>query len=231
MRGRPPSSSAIWNLGEESMTPVKPIRVMIVDDHAMVRRGLAAFLMARDDLVLVGEASNGLEALELCRQMEPNVVLMDLLMPEMDGVTAIRLIRARFPRVQIIVLTSFQEEELIQQALQAGAISYLLKNISAEGLYDAIQSASIGQAVLAPEALRVMVGTPDSKPELGYDLTRREREVLALMAQGLNNPQIAQQLNTSRSTIKTHVSNILSKLGASSRAEATSLALHHRLVP
>jgi NarL family two-component system response regulator LiaR len=206
------------------------IRVMIVDDHDMVRRGLGAFLRAYPDLQLVGEARSGQEALELCAQAQPDVILMDLVMPEMDGITATRLIIEKYPKVQIIALTSFQEQELVRQVLQAGAISYLLKNVTAADLHDAIRGASIGHATLAPEAIQALIQTTASAPTFGADLTEREREVLALMAEGLNNPGIAERLIVSRSTVKAHVSNILGKLGASSRAEALALAFQHKLI-
>jgi NarL family two-component system response regulator LiaR len=207
-----------------------PIRVMIVDDHDMVRRGLAAFLKAQTDLALVGEARNGREALRVCEEVLPDVVLMDLVMPQMSGAEATRAIREGCPDVQVIALTSFEDRELVQAALQAGAISYLLKNVSADDLADAIRAAYAGRATLAPEAAEALIQSASEGPALGHDLTSREREVLALMVEGLTNPQIAERLIVSRSTAKAHVSNILSKLGASNRAEAISLALQHRLV-
>jgi NarL family two-component system response regulator LiaR len=212
------------------MSATSPIRVMIVDDHDMVRRGLRAFLMAQQDLELVGEASNGKEALVVCDQAEPHVILMDLVMPQMGGAEAAREIRARCPQVQIIALTSFEDKELVQDALRAGAISYLLKNVSADELADAIRAAHAGRSTLAPEAAQALIETASQPPGLGDDLTPREREVLALLIEGLTNPQIAERLVVSRSTAKAHVSNILSKLGASNRAEAIALALQHRLL-
>ncbi len=207
-----------------------PIRVILVDDHDMVRRGLAVFLQAFDDLQLVGEAANGTEALHLCAECQPDVVLMDLIMPEMDGVTATRAIRQRHPDIRVIALTSFKDEELVEAALQAGAISYLLKNVSINELAEAIRAAMSGRPILAPEATQALINVATQPPSPGQDLTQREREVLALMVEGLNNPEIAQQLNVSRSTVKTHVSNILSKLGVTSRLEAVRLALQHKLV-
>jgi NarL family two-component system response regulator LiaR len=210
-----------------------PIRVMIVDDHSMVRTGLAAFIQVKPDLELVGEAKNGQEALLLCERLQPDVILMDLVMPRMDGVAATRAVRERWPHIQIIALTSFQEQELVRDALQAGAISYLLKDVSTDALAEAIRDALAGRPTLAPEAARALIQaarSADKDPAPGHDLTAREREVLALMVEGLNNPQIGERLSISVTTVRSHVSHILSKLGVSNRAEAIALALRNRLV-
>lgn len=208
----------------------KPIRVLIVDDHAVVRSGLSAFLMVYEDLEMVGAAANGPEAIHLCAKFEPDVILMDLVMPGMDGAAATRAIRAQHPHVQVIALTSFKEEELVQSALQAGAIGYLLKNVSADELAGAIRAAYGGRPTLAPEAAEALIQAAMHKSEnVGYDLTDREKEILKLMADGLSNPEIADKLFVSRSTIKFHVSNILSKLGAESRTEAVAIAIHNNL--
>jgi NarL family two-component system response regulator LiaR len=212
------------------MSDSNPIRVMLVDDHAVVRSGLAAFLFAFDDLELVAEAGGGREAVRLCEQLQPDVVLMDLVMPEMDGAAATRAIRERWPHIQIVALTSFKEKDLVQGVLEAGAIGYMLKNISADELADAIRAAHAGRPTLAPEAAQALIQAAREPRTLGFDLTEREREVLALMVEGLNNPDIAERLIVSRSTVKFHVSNVLSKLGAASRTEAVSLALKHNLV-
>jgi NarL family two-component system response regulator LiaR len=209
----------------------KRIRVMLVDDHTVVRSGLSAFLIAYDDLELVGEASSGERAIALCQQIQPDVVLMDLMMPGMDGATATRHIREKCPNTQVIALTSFKEKELVEGALQAGAIGYLLKDVAADDLAGAIRSAVAGKPTLAPEAQMVLIaGTRKPADTPGFDLTEREREVLSLMTEGLNNNQIANRLVVSLSTAKFHVSSILSKLNAATRAEAVSIALKNKLV-
>jgi NarL family two-component system response regulator LiaR len=207
-----------------------PIRVLIVDDHAMVRRGLAAFLKANPDLLLVGEGSNGGEAISLCERLQPDVVLMDLMMPGTSGAEATRVISARWPAVRVIALTSFGDKDLVREALAAGALSYLIKNVSAEDLAEAIRAACRGRSTLAAEAVQALVQPEAAEVAFDAGLTPREREVLALMVQGLTNPEIAERLVVSRSTAKAHVSNVLSKLGASNRAEAVALAVQQRLV-
>ena len=216
----------------------EPIRVMIVDDHAMVRRGLATILKVFDDssegagrpLQLAGEAENGVAAIQLCGEILPDVVLMDMVMPEMDGATATRAICEKYPQVQVIALTSFKEGDLVKNALEAGAIGYLLKDVSADELARAIRAAHAGRATLSPEAAQALVETANLPPLPGLDLTEREREVLALMVEGLNNTQIAGRLTVTPSTIKSHVSSVLSKLGVASRTEAVALALRNHIV-
>jgi len=207
-----------------------PIRVMIVDDHAVVRSGLSAFLMVYDDLEFVGEAGGGAEAVRRCRDFSPDVILMDLVMPDVDGAEATRLIRAECPHVQVIALTSYKEEDLVQGALRAGAISYLLKNVTADELAQAIRAAYAGRPTLAPEAAQVLIHATTHEEEPDPGLTSRELDILRLMVAGLSNPDIAKKLFVSRSTVKFHVSNILMKLGAASRTEAVSMAIHERLV-
>lgn len=213
------------------MQETRPIRVLLVDDHAVVRSGLAAFLMVFDDLEFVGEANNGREAVQRCAELQPDVVVMDLMMPEMDGAAATRAIRDRWPQIQIVILTSFKEDEMVQSALRAGAIGYLLKNASADDLAGAIRQAVAGRPTLSPEAAQALIQASRSYYQAShYDLTDREKDVLRLMAEGLNNLEIAERLYVSRSTVKFHVSSVLSKLGAITRTEAVSIALQNHLV-
>lgn len=207
-----------------------PICVLIVDDHAVVRSGLGAFLMIFDDLESVGEASSGAEAIHLCEKYKPDVILMDLVMPGMDGAATTKSIREQWPNTQVIALTSFKEENLVQSALQAGAIGYLLKNVSADELADAIRAAHAGRPTLAPEAAEALIQAAMHKPTIGEDLTKREHEILALMTEGMSNPEIAEKLFVSRSTVKFHVSNVLSKMNADSRTEAVAIALQNNLI-
>jgi two-component system, NarL family, response regulator LiaR len=207
------------------------IRVMIVDDHAVVRSGLSAFLLAFDDLEFVGEASGGAEAVDRCLALKPDVVLMDLVMPGVDGAEATRRIKEACPEVQVIALTSYKEDDLVQGALKAGALSYLLKNLSADELAGAIRAAHSGRSTLAPEAAEVLIRSatgPAAQESEG--LTSRELEILQLMVSGESNPDIAGRLVVSRSTVKFHVSNILMKLGATTRTEAVAIALQKGLV-
>lgn len=207
------------------------IRVMIVDDHLMVRDGLKVFLSTYDDLEVVAEADDGGQAVQLIPQVQPDVVLMDVLMPKMDGPTATALIRASYPDIQVIALTSFVEEDLVQQALQSGAIGYLLKDVRADKLADAIRAAHQGRATIDATAAQVLVQSARQPPQLGQDLTAREREVLTLLVNGMTNKEIAKELTLSMGTVRLHVSNILSKLRASNRTEAATLALQHKLIP
>lgn len=212
------------------MSDNKPIRVMIVDDHMMMRTGLRYTLSSFDDLELVGEAGSGREAIEKCAGLQPDVILMDMVMPGVDGANATQQIRQRHPEMQIIALTSFQEKDLVERAIQAGAIGYLLKNVEAKELAQAIRAAHAGRPTLAEEATKALIQSTRQRTELGHDLTGREREVLGLLAQGLNNAQIAERLTISQSTVKFHVRSILSKMGAANRAEAVNLAWQHNLI-
>ena len=208
----------------------QPVRVLIVDDHDMVRRGLAAFLMVTDDLELVGEAGDGQEAITLCGSLQPDVVLMDLIMPDMDGIAATQAIRKQYANIRVIALTSFKDQALVQKALQAGAISYLLKNVSADELAEAIRSAYAGQPTLAPEAAQALIQAAAQPQKMGHDLTDREREVLALIVDGLSNVDIGDRLSISPSTVRFHVSNILAKLAVNNRAEAVAVAIKQKLL-
>jgi NarL family two-component system response regulator LiaR len=221
---------AMTNLNSSPSGSTDRIRILITDDHALVRTGLRYFLLTSDDLELVGEAASGEEALQQCAQLQPDVVLMDLIMPNMNGIAAIRTIRARWPHIQIITLTNFQEAGLVQEALQAGAVGYLLKNVTGDELTNAIRAAYAGRPTLAPEAAQALIQVATQSPAPGTDLTAREREVLALMVKGLSNPEMAERLMVSLSTVKFHISSIYSKLDVTSRAEAVAVACQYQLV-
>jgi NarL family two-component system response regulator LiaR len=209
----------------------EPIQVLLIDDHAVVRRGLSAFLSTYSEIAVVGEASSGAEGIELASRLLPDVVLMDLLMPEMDGIEATRRIRAAVPSAQVIVLTSYSEDERIFPAIKAGALSYLLKDVKPDDLVRAIKAARRGEATLHPSvAARLMRELTDARSSPLDELTEREREVLTYIAQGMSNAEIAARLNIGERTVKTHVSNILSKLHLQDRTQAALLALRERLV-
>jgi len=211
------------------MNTSQVIQVMLVDDHNVVRSGLATFLKAYDDLELVGEARNGLEAVNLCHQKKPDVILMDLMMPEMDGIAATRAILADHPEIKIIAMTSFEDEQLVQGVLAAGAMGYLLKNVTADDLAKAIRDAVSGRSTLSPEAATALIHATRPTQQPSFDLTEREREVLNLVVQGHSNQQIADALVISVATVKAHISSILSKLQVSSRAEAIAYAIKHKI--
>jgi NarL family two-component system response regulator LiaR len=212
------------------MTTSAPIQVMIVDDHPVVRNGIRFSLLAFPDIEVVGEASSGEETIDFCAQTQPDVVLMDLVMPGMNGVETTRALRAAFPHTQVLALTSFQEGTLVQEALQAGAIGYLLKDVSIDELARSVRLAAQGLPTLAPAAGQALVQTRAMVPKIGHDLTEREKEVLALLVEGLSNQQIAERLVISPATVKFHISSIRSKLGAASRTEVVILAMQHKLV-
>lgn len=212
------------------MNESRTIRVMLVDDHAVVRNGLRSFLQVHKDLDLVGEAENGAEAVRLAQQLQPDVVLMDLKMPEMDGVAATRDLRSRFPKMRVLVLTSFAEDNMVQGALQAGATGYLLKNVTGQELANAIRAAHAGRMTLSSEATEALVHAAAHPVVPADELTEREREVLALMVDGLSNQAIADRLFLSLGTVKFHTGNIYSKLGVDSRVAAVTLAIQRRLI-
>ena len=212
------------------MAEVDPIRVMAVDDHKIVRNGIRFSLLAFEDLEFSGEAESGEDALRACQTVEPDVILMDLKMPGMGGIATTRAMLKEHAHVRVIALTSFQERSLVQAALQAGATGYLLKDAAVDELADAIRSAYAGRCTLAPAAVRALAETTAGAPVPGHDLTEREREVLALVTQGLGNLEIAERLIISLPTARSHVSAILSKLGAANRAEAAALAVKHHLI-
>jgi DNA-binding NarL/FixJ family response regulator len=206
-----------------------PIRLVVADDHAVVRQGLRAFLSFDADLEVVGEARDGREALEMAGRLKPDVVLMDLLMPEMDGIAATAAIRREYPDVEVIALTSVLEDASVADAVRAGAIGYLLKNASPQDLLRGIRAAAAGQVFLSPEAAAQLVRQVRA-PESPEPLTPREIEVLRLLAQGRANKQIARELGVGEETVKTHVSNILGKLQTASRTQAALHAIRIGLV-
>lgn len=211
-----------------SETPL--IRILLVDDHDMVRKGLGVFLSTRENFVLVGEATDGHEAIVKCQELHPDVVLMDLIMPGQDGIETIRHLRETQPHVQVIALTSYADDQKVQEALEAGAIGFHHKNVSIEQLAAAILAAYRGQPTLSPEATKAVFATARNSHVREINLTAREQEVLNLMIEGLSNQKIADRLTVGRATIKTHVSNILNKLDVENRQEAISRALREKLI-
>lgn len=204
-----------------------PIKVLIVDDHPVVRDGLKLMLSVSSGLVCVGQAENGEEAVRLSAELKPDVILMDLMMPEMDGVSATRLIRQKYPSIQVVALTTFDDKELVQDALRAGAISYMLKNSPMETITDTIRNASLGRTTLSTSAIQSLIGyEDDDRP--AQELSAREKEILSLMSEGLKNAAIASKVNISEATVRFHVSNILRKLGAANRAQAVKIAIDRR---
>jgi len=207
-----------------------PIRLFIADDHPMIRSGLAAMVRSEPDLELVGEAGNGADAVAMLPGLAPDVVLMDLMMPRLDGIEAIRQLKASLPDTRFVVLTSLVDPAQIRRAIDAGASGYLLKNASSQELVTVIRSAHAGRRVMAPEATDALIAERQ-RPTPGGDLTARERELLGLMTQGMNNQAIADRLAIALPTVKYHVTNILAKLQVENRTEAVLLALKHKLVP
>jgi DNA-binding NarL/FixJ family response regulator len=210
---------------------MNPIRLLVVDDHAIVRQGLRAIIRVTADLELVGEADSGRAAVDLATTLKPDVILMDLVMPELDGVTAIALIKRDQQAVRIIALTTFVEAELVLGAVQAGADGYLLKDVDVQELTRAIRTVHAGQPYLHPEATRHLLQAT-TRPDPAADrLTSREQEVLTLVARGLTNRQIADSLAISEKTVSVHVSNMLNKLGLASRTQAALYAARVGLIP
>ncbi len=206
------------------------IRVVIVDDHVLVRSGLEVVLGMFDDIELVGQAGDGEEAVRLCEDLRPDVVLMDLVMPGTSGIEATRRVLASCPDTKVVALTSFTEEDLIGETLRAGAIGYLMKNVSADQLAGAVRNAHAGRSTLAPEAADALVRSVSAPAQGAESLTAREKDVLKLMADGLTNADIGERLVIGIATVKTHVSSIISKLGVSTRTEATATAIRRGLV-
>lgn len=208
-----------------------PIRVVVIDDHFVVRQGFATLLKAFPDILLVGEAEGGNEGIVLCERLQPDVVLMDMMMPGMSGVEATRLIRTRFSRIQVIGITSFSDDkQLVQAATEAGALGFLFKDVSINELANAIRNVHQGIPTLSPGAFRLLVQAKSRRTSQDFNLSEREQGVLRLMAQGLGNHEISQQLTISLATTKFHVSNILHKLAVTNRAEAIALAFQLKLV-
>lgn len=210
----------------------KKIRILVADDHSVVRQGLRMFLLVQPDMEMVGEAQNGREAVALVDQLAPDVVLMDLLMPEMNGIEATAAIKAAHPETQVLVLTTFLEDQRVAEAIQAGAVGFLLKEVEAEDLVRAVRGAARGEPQLHPDAARMLMGLaarPKAAPETPALLTERERDVIALLAEGLSNKQIARDLSISETTVKGHVANILGKLELADRTQAAVYAVRHGL--
>lgn len=206
------------------------IRVMVVDDHDMVRDGLGLMLDTNDDMERAGEAKNAETAISICEHEKPDVILMDIVLSDKDGIYATTEILKRYPDTKIIALTSYDTDGLVEQALKAGAISYLKKDVNMNELADAIRAAYAGKPTLSPDATQQLISATVQPPRIGHDLTNREQDVLILLVEGLNNGEIAEKLVISRSTVKHHVSSILAKLNANNRAEAVAVAMENDLV-
>jgi DNA-binding NarL/FixJ family response regulator len=229
----PPDTSGA-NAPGADVTDDAPIRVLIVDDHAVVRTGLKVFLDLQPDIEVVGEAADGSEGVAMARRLLPDVVLMDLLMPNMDGVTAIGRIKAEHPEIEIVTMTSFIEEEKVTSALEAGASGYVLKDAEAEEVAAAVRAAHAGEVHLDPAVARLLAqrmrDRKSPKDELAEPLTDREKDVLRLLGQGMSNKDIGSTLFITERTARTYVSNILGKLGLASRTQAALYAVEHKLV-
>ncbi|HEY4662095.1 MAG TPA: response regulator transcription factor [Candidatus Humimicrobiaceae bacterium] len=206
------------------------IKVLIVDDHPLVRKGIKTILSVYDDIEVIGEAENGKEALEICGKCLPDVVLMDLIMPEINGIETTKKMLENWSTIKVVTLTSFVDKKLIEDSLKAGAIGYVLKNVSGENLVSTIRDAEKGKSTLSSEASDFLISNIKKPAVVEYQLTNQEKNILECLVEGLSNKNIAQKLVLSLSTVKFHVSNILNKLRASSRAEVISIAIKNKLV-
>jgi DNA-binding NarL/FixJ family response regulator len=227
-----PVGAAAPRRSEGAVTDTAPIRVLLVDDHAVVRMGLKVFFDLQDDIDVIGEASDGSEGLAMARRLKPDVILMDLLMPNMDGLTAIGRIKAEMPETEIVAVTSFIEEEKVTAALEAGASGYLLKDAEAEEVAAAVRAAYAGEVHLDPAVARLLaqrMRTRKNEPDPVEPLTDREKDVLRLLGQGMSNKDIGAALFITERTARTYVSNILGKLGLASRTQAALWAVEHKL--
>lgn len=212
------------------MAQAEPIRVILVDDHRRVHETVSTVLNAVDDVELVAQGSDGEEAIRLCEELRPDIVLMDVVMPGMDGVAATTIIRERFPEVRILVLSSYQDHASVYAMLQSGASGYVVKGSLVHDLVNCIRTTHEGKAVFSAEVAERLIHQQEPRPARDFNLTERELEVLGLMAEGLNNNQIAYELNISRSTVKFHIANILDKLGVETRAQALVAAVKNNLI-
>ncbi|KPK06006.1 MAG: hypothetical protein AMJ56_15135 [Anaerolineae bacterium SG8_19] len=213
------------------MSEQTPIKVMIVDDHPIVRDGIVNLALIHDDIELVGKASGGLDLLTQLQEIVPDVILMDMVMPGMDGLETTRAVLARYPEVKVIAITSFPQGDVVRDILDAGAVGFFSKHAEIGTLVDAIRAAHAGQTILAAEATAALIQTKTGSSELGQDLSERELEVLALVVEGLSNREIAERLSISPGTVKHHVSSCMSKLDATNRAQAAALAIELQLIP
>lgn len=212
------------------MSGEQKIKILLVDDHDMVRQGLVVLLRTFHDFEIVGETGDARKALSLCADLQPDVVLMDVLMPQMSGSTATKLIHERFPFISIIALTSTTEQNLIEDMVKAGAMSYIIKTGSIDEVAAAIRASVHGTSILAPEVTNVLLTNINRSPQFGYDLTKQELRVLALLVEGLNNREIANRMVVSQSTVKAHIGSIFSKLNTNSRTKAIAIAVRNHIL-